>query len=252
MGLKINIDASAIAKAFKDVKEEIEKDILQGVDGLAAMTTAKIDEMAAEKLHTTLSTFQKGFKTQEIAPHVHLLTIDESALWIEEGLSPGKDMKPDLLKDAPINPRTGLKSRAIPFEHSKAPSQMNPYAQGLVSQIKTALKAKKIPFKKLETGKDGNPRLGKLHSFSIPSAPPTSRATTDALARVTIYQKQNRTTGKVHRDIMTFRTVSSGPSSEGKWIHPGYDAQHFFEKAYEWALTEWENNILPQIMAKYG
>lgn len=252
MGLKINIDASGIAKAFKEAKEEIEQDILKAVDGLAAMTTAKIDEMAAEKLHTTLATFQKGFKTQEIAPHVHLLTIDESALWIEEGIAPGKDMKDDLLKNAPTNPRTGNKSRAIPFEHSKLPSQMNAYAQSLVSQIRTELKARKIPFKKIEKGENGNPRLGKLHSFSLPSAPPTSRANTDALARVTIYQKQNRITGKIQRDIMTFRTVSSGPASAGKWIHPGYDAQHFFEKAYEWALNEWETNVLPQILAKYG
>jgi hypothetical protein len=251
MSFKIHIDASAIAGAFKEAKEEIEKDILEAVDGLAAMTTAKIDEMAADKLHTTLSQFQKGFKTQEIAPHVHLLTIDESALWIEEGITPGKDMKESLLKDAPVNPRTGNKSRAIPFEHSRAPSTMNSYAQSLVSQIRTELKARKIPYKKIETGSGGNPRLGKLHSFSIPSAPPTSRATTDALARVTIYQKKNRITGKVQRDIMTFRTVSSGPASEGKWIHPGYDAQHFFEKAYEWALKEWETNVLPQILAKY-
>src|SRR6266404_742476 len=125
MGIKIHIDASAIAQAFKAVKEEIEQDILKGVDGLAAMTTAKIDEMAAEKLHTTLSRFQKGFKTQEIAPHVHLLTIDESALWIEEGIEAGKDMKEDLLKNAKTNPRTGTRSRAIPFEHSKPPTQMN-------------------------------------------------------------------------------------------------------------------------------
>lgn len=251
MGLKIKIDASAIASAWKDAKEEIERDILKGVDALAAMTTAKIDEMAAEKLHTTLSTFQKGFKSQEIAPHVHLLTIDESALWIEEGIEAGKDMKNDLLKNADVNPRTGYKTQAIPFEHNKPPTQMNAYAQGLVNQIRTELKARKIPFKKIEKGENGDPRLGKLHSFSIPSAPPTSRASTDALARVTIYQKQNRVTGKVQRDIMTFRTVSSGPSSSGKWIHPGYDAQHFFEKAYEWALTEWETNVLPQILAKY-
>jgi hypothetical protein len=251
MSFKISIDASKIASAFKEVKEEIEQDILKGVDGLAAMTTAKIDEMAAEKLHTTLNQFQKGFKTEEIAPHVHLLTIDESALWIEEGISAGTDMKDALLKNAPTNPRTGNKSRAIPFEHSKAPSQMDSYAQSLVTQIRTELKARKIPFKKIETGYGGNPRLGKLHSFSIPSAPPTSRANTDALSRVTIYQRKNQSTGKVQRDIMTFRTVSSGPASAGKWIHPGYDAQHFFEKAYEWALKEWETNILPQILAKY-
>lgn len=248
--LKIDIDVSAIAAAFKEAKKEIEKDLLEGVDALAAMTTAKIDEMAAEKLHTSLSIFQKGFKTQEIAPHVHLLTIDESALWIEDGIASGKDMKDALLKDAPVNPRTGNKSRAIPFAMNKSPSQMDPYAQSLVNQIKAHLKAKKIPYKKIETGANGNPRLGKLHSFSLPSEPPTSRASTPALARVNIYQKQGAN-GKINRSIMTFRTVSSGPASAGKFIHPGYDAQHFFEKSLEWATKEWETNILPQILAKY-
>jgi hypothetical protein len=128
---------------------------------------------------------------------------------------------------------------------------MNTYAQGLVSQIRAALKEKKIPFKKLERDGNGNPRLGKIHSFSLPSQPPTSRANTPALSGINIYQQKNAKTGQVRRDIMTFRTVSSGPASEGKWIHPGYDAQKFFDKAMEWALNEWETNVLPQILSKW-
>lgn len=251
MGLKFNVNAQEIAAMFNEMKQEVEADLLEGVAALAAMTTAKIDEMAAENLHSSLHIFKENFVTEEVAPGVHVLTIKEGALWIEEGISPGKDMKPALLKNASVNPRTGIKSKVIPFEHSKAPTQMTPYAQSLVSQIRSELRARRIPFKTIERDKKGAPRLGKLHSFNMPSSKPTRRATSPALQGISIYQQQNAKTGRVRRDIMTFRTVSNGPASEGKWIHPGYQAQKFLDRAMEWAANEWENNILPQILAKW-
>jgi hypothetical protein len=67
---------------------------------------------------------------------------------------------------------------------------------------------------------------------------------------VSIYQSVTAT-GNVRRDILTFRTVSEGPASQGKWIHPGLPPKHFLDRASEWAIKEWENNILPAVLEKY-
>jgi hypothetical protein len=262
MGIKLEIDVNSIADAFREAKEEITQDILNGVDALATMTHARITEMAEEKLDHSREIFEKAFHVAEIAPHVHLFTIDESALWIEDGAGP-RDMKDDILKSskATVNPRTGHKSLAVPFHHEKSPSKNNAYAQSLVSQIRSEMAARKIPWSTIQK-KGGNPRLGKLHEFSIPDKSSfvgrslKSKANTPALARVSVYQRevQDKATGKtsVKREIMTFRTVTDSGASEGKFIHPGYKAQNFFEAAYQWALNEWETNVLPQILAKYG
>ena len=53
------------------------------------------------------------------------------------------------------------------------------------------------------------------------------------------------------RDILTFRTVSSGPASAGKWHHPGMDGKKYLDWALEQATKEWENEILPKIMDKW-
>jgi hypothetical protein len=250
MALKINIDVAKIAAEFKELALEVEQDLNKAVSNLASMTHAKVAEMASEELHSTLKTLQDNLGFEEIAPGIWVVSIDQKALFLEEGIQAEKDMKPDLLKNATNTSKAGHKYRAIPFDHGKAPSQMTPYAQHLVAHIKSKLKKEKIPFKKIEKNKDGSPRTGKLHSFDIDSEKPTARASTPALKGVSIYQSVTAT-GNVRRDILTFRTVSEGPASQGKWIHPGLPPKHFLDRASEWALKEWENNILPAVLEKY-
>jgi hypothetical protein len=50
---------------------------------------------------------------------------------------------------------------------------------------------------------------------------------------------------------MTFRTVSSGPASNGKWIHPGFKGKKFFEEVHKQASAIWETEILPKILDKW-
>lgn len=251
MTLKINIDAAAIAEQFKEARLEAEQDIKKSVGDLAAMTHAKVAEMASQELHSTLKTLQENLGFEEVSEGVWVVSIDEGALFVEEGIPENTDMKPDLLKGATKVSKDGHRLRTIPFDHGKPPSQMTPTAQALVSQIKRVLKQEKIPFKKIEKNPDGSPRIGKLHSLDIDSDKPTPRASHPALKGLSIYQSQG-SSGNVRRDILTFRTVSSGPSSEGKWIHPGLKAHKFLDRAYEWAVQEWEKSILPEIVAKWG
>jgi hypothetical protein len=250
MAIKINIDVAAIAAQFKELALEVEQDLRNGVANLAAITHAKVAEMARDELKSPLSQLQKALDWEEISPGVWVVSIDEKAFWIEEGIEPNKDMKPALLKGATKTSKAGHKYRAIPFDHGKPPTQMTPHAQGLVDKIKAKLRQEKVPFKKIEKTKDGSPRVGKLHEFHIDSDKPTPKASHPALKGLTIYQTK-MPDGKIRRDILTFRTVSEGPNSKDKWFHPGYTAKKFLDRASEWAVKEWENEILPQILAKY-
>lgn len=241
VNLKLKIDTDSIAKQFKEFAEEVKQDLQKGVANLAAITHAKVVELANTELHSTRKSFMDSLGFEEVAPGVWVVSVDEKGMFVEEGIKTDFDMKPGLLK--------GRKSRVIPFEHSKAPSQLNGYAQNIVNRIKSNLKKEGVPFKKIEKLPNGSPRLGKLHTFDWGGEIP-GKGNTPVLKGVSIYQTLTKT-GNVRRDIMTFRTVSNGPASDGKFIHPGLKAKKFLDLALSWAEKEWEDKILPEVLEKY-
>jgi hypothetical protein len=252
-GLKIKIDTASLAKQMQNFVMEAEKDLKEGVKNLAAVTHARVVEMASEELHSSRKTFMDNLGFQKLTDNVWVVSVDEGGLWVEEGIEPNTDMKPGLLG--------GKQYRVIPFDHSKAPSQLNGYAQNLVSNIRANLKKQKIPFKNLENYSDG-PNKGKpisgavdepvrLHTLDFSKGRAGGGSGNPDLKGVSIYQTLTKT-GNVRRDIMTFRTVSAGPASAGKWIHPGTKRHKFLDRAEIWALEEWETKIMPEILAKYG
>jgi hypothetical protein len=247
MSIKINIDVAAIAAQFKEFAVEAEQEFIQGVKALASMTHAKVAELASQELKSSLKTLQDNLKFEEVSDGIWVVAIDEDALWIEEGLDANFDMKPGLLRDGETA-KDGHKYRVVPFEHSKAPSQMNGYAQNLVDRIKSELKQQKVPFKKIEKNAQGSPRVGLLHEFNFGGETP-GKGNTPVLDRLRIYQTQTPG-GGVRRDIFTFRTVSDKPNQKDKWLHPGVDAKKFLDRAVEWAMKEWETKVLPDLMTK--
>ena len=249
MPLKIKIDADAIASQFGSFKLEVEKDIRKAVGDLAAITHAKVSENAQGELKSSRKIYMDNLGYEEVASGIWVVHLGEPALWIEEGIEPNKDMKPDLLKNAKTSKTRGTRYKIIPFQYGKAPSQNTPYTQGVISQIKQKLRKEKVPFKKIEYNKDGSPRTGKLHEFDFGGERP-GRGNTPVMKGLSIYQSV--VGGRVRRDILTFRTVSSGPGSQGKWIHPGFRGKKYMDAAAEWAMNEWESKILPEIMQKWG
>lgn len=250
MALKLNIDAAKIAESFKDFALEVEQDIQKAVGQLAAMTHAKVVERASEELGSTRKKFMDSLGFEEVAPGVWIISIDESGMFVEEGIEANKDMKPDLLKNGAKTSKTGNRYKVIPFDYGKAPSQMTGSTQQLVSQIKQALKKENVSFKKIERNSDGSPKVGKLHELNL-GGPRLGKGNTAALKGLSIYQSMTKS-GNVKRDILTFRTVSSGPASAGKWHHPGMEGKKYLEWALEQATKEWETEILPKIMEKWG
>ena len=249
MALKLNIDASKIAEQFKEFAVEVEQDLQKAVGQLAAMTHAKVVERANEELGSTRKKFMDSLGFEEIAPGVWVISIDEKGLFIEEGIEANHDMKPDLLKEGSKTSKSGNRYKVIPFDYGKPPSQMTGTTQQLVNQIKQSLKQEKVSFKKIERNSDGSPKVGKLHEFNL-GGPRLGKGNTPALKGLSIYQSMTKS-GNVKRDILTFRTVSSGPASAGKWHHPGMDGKKYLDWALEQATKEWENEILPKIMDKW-
>lgn len=263
MSLKFNVDIAKIAADFKEFSLEVQQDLQKAVGELAAMTNTKVKEMAQAELHSSRQDFIDSVGFEEVAPGVWVVSVSEDGLWVEEGIPANHDMKEALLKNAKTS-KSGTRYKVIPFHYGKAPSTQNLSTQSLVAHLKMELKQEnnkrsksgqeKIPFKKIERNSDGSPKVGKLHEldFKNPNVMVggTGKENTPRLARLSIYQKVTAT-GNVRRDILTFRTVSSGPASAGKWLHPGFEAKKFLDRAFDWAVNEWEKTILPEVLKKW-
>lgn len=263
MGLKFSIDAAKIAAEFKDLALEVEQDLTKAIGNLAAMTHAKVKEYAQQELTSSRQNFVDSLGFEELSPGVWVVSVDETGLWVEEGIKPNMDMKEGLLKNGAKTSKSGSKYKVIPFQYGKQPSTQNMATSVLVMHIKHELKQENskrrkqkqdpIPFKKIERNADGSPKIGKLHEFDF--ADPlmriggTGKENTPRLKRLAIYQQLTKT-GNVRRDILTFRTVSTN-SDPGKWRHPGYEAKKFLDRALDWAVGEWEQSILPEVLKKW-
>lgn len=247
MPLKFFVDAEDIASQFGDFKLEVEQDIVKAVGGLAAMTHGLTIEKAQQELHSTRDRYVNALSFEEVAEGVWVVSLDEPALFIEEGLPANFDMKPGLLKDSKVSSK-GVQYRVIPFDHSTPPSQNTIKKQTLVNQIKKGLKDKGVGFKSIEKDANGSPRVGRLHKDINLGGPVMGRGNTPVMNGINVYQTKTAT-GGIRRDVMTFRTVTSAQTD--KWIHPGLDAKKFMDKALEEAMAIWENEILPQVLAKW-
>jgi hypothetical protein len=266
--LKIFINAEEIANQLQQYKEELKRDIEEGVGRLASQTNEYVAEMAKSKIGNrffenqirakpTLLTFLENLKYEEVSPGVHMISILHPAMWIEDGIRPNTDMKPGLLKGQPY--------KVIPLNKAKTPSQNTVEQQKMKQAIERHMKKDmKTIFSpgqfdpnnprnknRLERNPDGSPRLGRLHEFSLPSRIP-GKGNTPIMNRINVYQTLTPT-GMIKRDIVTFRTVK--PDQAGKWIHPGYEGKHFLDDpeygAYKYFMDTWEKSVLPSILKNW-
>lgn len=254
MGFRFFIDAQALAREFAEFEKEVEEEIKRAVQNSALSTHAKAIELADQKLNTTKMKFINNLKFEEISSGTWIVFLQEPMVWRDEGLKPF-DMRTTLLAKNYKTSKSGARYRAIPFEHSKNPSEQSSRAKFYTDQIRKELKRRNIPYKKIEYNANGSPKLGRLHKFDIPSDPPARKsgrvvASHPALHGVTIYQSET-SDGKVRRDIMTFRTISDNQDPE-KWQYPGLEGAHIMDEAYNWAMQTFETEILPQIFERYG
>lgn len=247
--LRFDIDIDAITREFRDVKKEMDKELKSSVRGLASMTHAKVLELATNELRSLSKMYKDNVSFQEIEENLWVVSLDEKALWIEEGRKSG--FMEELLngKSGKTN-KQGEKYAVIPFEHSKNPSEQSSQARDLSNLIKAELKRKKIPYRKVEYHPDGSPKLGLIHRFDVKSARLKEHHKDEPLKGVAIYQRKDKA-GRVQRDVMTFRVIHENHREEGKWVHPGREGDKLMDKAFKWAMNEWENKILPEILGRH-
>lgn len=250
MSLKFEINADEILAAFTQFKDEAQKAMEESFEKMVFDAYADIVKQASSLSSATNKIYMESLQQpHDVTPHVWVIALDEKALWIEEGIEANKDMKPGLLK--------GAKYKVIPFRYDKKPSANTPMTQALVSEINQKLRKHDLSISKIEKDASGSPKQGLLHEFDMSGKGrhvnwvKRRSDETHPLTRLRIYQNTDKA-GKTRRDAMVFRTVTSGPASAGKWIHPGYEAKNFMNKAMDKAINEWENQVLPEIFSKWG
>ena len=248
--LKLEVNINDIADQFKELKEEAEKALLQGVESLSAMTHAKTLELARDNLGSLSKKYMDNVEYQKLEEGLWVVTLKEPAMWIEEGRKSG--FMEELLngKSSKVNSK-GERYAVIPFQHNKNPTEQSVQARQLADQIKSALRKEGINWKKIEKGPDGTPRVGLLHKLNIDNPRLKEVHKNAATKGVAVYQRKGKD-GNVRRDVMTFRIITEKHRNEGLWIHPGREGDKLLDKAFDWAVQTWENEILPTILQSVG
>lgn len=266
--IKMNVDLSAILDFGSDLESKANTALQKAAADLAVQTHAHLVERVQENLHSTREKYLDAMEFKQIGPDTWVITLDKSAMWIEEGLPPGFDMLPGMLNSPKAKMGKNGKYLVVPFEHNKGPSRAAKNSKDLTEAVKREMKAKNIPYGKIEKDSEGKPKTGLLHSFNINNAPQKTKqgpfqgvgpvgkvrqghTGTPLLAGVRVYQKEVKNKqGKssIKRAVMTFRIASESQRGKGMWNHPGMEAKNFFEEAQEWALRLFEEKIKDQVL----
>lgn len=267
----INLDLGAIIELKQELRPKIQQALQEAARDLAMQTHAHIVEEVQQKLHSSRDKYLAALHFEPVNDYTWVIGLDRKALWIEEGMEE-HEMIDDLLKSPKAKTaKDGSRYTVVPFSHNEGPSRQTPAQQDLTSTIKSELKRRQIPFGKIERDADGKAKLGKLHSIDILKAPLKTKegpgqghgpvgqvrqgmTGTPFLQGIRIYQRaiKDQSTGKqqVKRSIVTFRVASSKQKGSGRWVHPGVEARNFMDKASDWAMSIWEQKIVPAIMAR--
>lgn len=254
MNLKLDIKTSdVLKKAKEDVLENLKKDVKAAAEKLGKSAYKEAQKISKEKLPGSLnSIYQENLYIEQISENITVIGIREEALWIEEGRKSG--FMHELLQGPNVKTsKEGNKYRVIPFNHDTSKKASSGSGSELVAELKTFLKSKSQPYSKtrnLATDSQGSPRIGKIASYSIKDM--GKKGVSKNLQGLSVYQNKNEKTGKVERNIMTFRVISEKHKSEGKWNHPGRPAEKILEQTFEFVQKSWQQEILPVLKEKYG
>lgn len=239
--------------------------LARAAEDLAAMTYAKVVELAQSQLHTSREEYLRNLSYDKENEGTWVVTLDKSAMWIEEGM-PRHEMIDDLLKNARISKKTGARYKVIPFP-IKGPAATAPAALPIRLAAMGALKRAKINMKAIQKDADGKPILGTLHKLDVMGSPlKTMEGTYQGwggigavrqgatgspfLKGLRVIQRQiGGASPIIQKTALTFRTVSSFHKGSGRWVHPGVKARKLMDQAYAWAENEWNSTIKPEIVS---
>ena len=264
--LTLNVDLGPLLDLNNTLKPKIDAALKNAAQSLAAQAHAHLMEEVQSKLHSTRDKYVEAVHFQQVNDDAWVISLDHSAMWIEEGL-PEHEMLDNLLKSPKAKmAKDGSKYLVVPFQHNKGPTQQTSAASDLTQTIKNELKKRQIPYGKIERDEKGRAKLGLIHSFDINKDPIKTHdgpgqghgpkgevrqglSGTPFLQSVRIYQKQMKD-GSVKKGIMTFRVASSKHKGTGRWVHPGLEPKRFFDETADWALKAWDT-IRDEILKQF-
>ena len=246
--LRIDIDVNALAEQLDKKKEDIKSQVRKAAQGLAVATHARVLELAGDKLRSLQKKYKDAVDFEQVDDNVWVISLDKSAMWIEKGYDAWSMY--DKIANSPKakTSKEGHKYLVIPMEKSKKPSEQSRKAQVVTKELKAFLKKEGVSYKKIEYNSDGSPKMGLLHKFDIPSRKPSDKAKKPELFGVSIYQRKDPESGKMRRDIMTFRVVSEKTAGDGRWEYQPREGKNIFEETYRWAIKTWNDEILPALI----
>ena len=252
--MKLSASNKMLDRELNSFEKILEREILNSTRELAKNTYEYIKKLASQELEGTKDLYISNLiYPQEISPGLHIIILRDGADFIETGL--GFDMKPGLLKNAERSEKTGFNYKVIPFKHNQNSPSASAHAKEVSKKIRSELRKKKIPIKKLEMTKTSGgrkksprevPKTGRVAQLNFIEE--NNKKTGRTLHKISVYQnvidKAKRVTPKnISRDIFTFRTVTDDPKQADKWLYPDKKGKMFFEKAEKFVLKEWENKI---------
>jgi len=96
----VNLDLSAILKVGEELEGKAREVLSDALKDLSTQAHAHIVERVNEKLHSTRQKYIEALRFQQVSEDTWMVTLEPSALWIEEGIEPNKEMLDDLLKSS--------------------------------------------------------------------------------------------------------------------------------------------------------
>lgn len=279
---RFSVNVEEVARKIGQTADVIQNKVSEAVERLVASTHAFVVHKAQSELGDFKRTIlpgppdgdgmPKNVKWKKIAERIWVVEIMPEAAWIEEG-RPATSMateqwllKPGKTKTA----KDGSKYRAIPFTHGQfAGKDKPPHATSemtkpaLAAIAKKAIKDAGVNLKRIEKHEDGSPKLGVLHKIpfdashhqGVPGFSSKARGPEDAkktgfaehggipyLSGLAVTQRINAK-GKVTREAVTFRMVSSKHALEGRWEYPAVPAFDSLGAAMKYANEEWEKIV---------
>lgn len=217
----------------------------------------------------------KNLRWVKVTDGLWVVELDERAQWLEEG-RPETFMGEWLLKPGAKGvkrAKDGSLYRAIPFKQTQGKADAPGAKPGFAELIRKQAKKQKISLTKIEKNPDGSPKLGILHKLDMKAnlsqeqAPDLySRPRTAEEAMLTglkphggiyklegavVTQRKFGKKGKVKKETVVFRVISSKHKMENRWMYPQVMPSNFFGQAHEWAEKQWDN-IVKQIETELG
>ena len=267
-----------IAKALQKRVEDIRSDVKAGAESLAIQTHAKVLELASQELkgyHLEQYIGRNGENVtwKKATDNLWIVALDPKAAYIEDGSEPRPMATDDwLLKNAKTS-KTGDKYKVIPMPQAKGGKSLSGTNAALNSMAKKVIRDSKTSMRTIERDASGAPKIGIVKKLN-PQAPMTQAQAPSLFSRprtpdeaaksglkahqgifklqgLVIAQKAGNN-GKVKKEALTFRVVSSKHSAENRWVYPRVPAANIFQKTNDWMLKEAWPAILKSISAKYS